>query len=113
MENKIDYAKHIAAHLVEHCQKWNYNYLAQLSEHKTPGYFYRTFCKITKTYYTPIGKNLYNVTFSKDGAATVKRCGKYYNSRPIDAIVNVQDILNYLSDMEANNTKKETKVYEN
>lgn len=110
MENKINYAKYIAEHLMQHCKKWDYNHIDKLAEHKTPEGFYRIFCKITKTYYVPIREDHYSVTFSKDGTAAVKRCGKDFNERPMDTIINIQNILDYFPNREADiNTSEENR----
>lgn len=110
MENNTNYTKYIAEHLMEHCKRWGYNHIDKLAEHKTPEHFYRIFCKLTKIYYAPIGEDYYNVTFSKDGTVTVKRCGKDFDKRPEDATINIQDILNYLPNREENNRVREENI---
>lgn len=111
MENKIDYAKYIALHLIEYCEVWKYNYIERLAEHKTPEQFYKIFCKLTKTYFAPIGDDHYNVTFSKEGTATVKRCGPDFDKRSEDAIISIHDILEHLPNKETS-IKTEEEIQE-
>lgn len=92
----INFPQLIADGLITHCERWKYDYVEKLKE--TGGkQFYNIFCKITKTYY--IDRNseeYYDVEFSKDGKATIKRCGKNYDKREPDAVIDIQNIVDIL-----------------
>lgn len=97
----------IANGLKEYCATWGYPWLERLKEINTPEHFYKLFCKITKTYYVDGSTEYYNVTFSKEGTITVKKCGPDYDKRGPDAVLNIQDILPLLvgEDYQAANDK--------
>lgn len=93
---RIDFPQFIADDLVKHCEKWGYDFVEQLKE-KGGEQFYNIFCRITKTYFVDRSHEVYyEVEFSKDGKAVVKRCGKGFDKRGPDTIVNIQDIVSIL-----------------
>lgn len=91
----LDFSRHIAEYLIEHCNEWKYDHIEKLKENKTVENFYRIFCKITKTYFVRIGTDHFNVEFSKDGIARIKKCGPDLDKQAV-ITVNIQDILEKL-----------------
>lgn len=92
----IDFSRLIADGLSKHCEEWGYDYIKQLKENGGK-HFYNIFCRITKTYFVHrSSEEYYEVEFSKDGKATVKRCGEDYGKRGADAVIDIQDIIDIL-----------------
>lgn len=95
-EKQIDYAVEVAKHLIAHCDNWDYDWVKQLSRNKSHKTFMKLFCRISRTYFVPVGTELYDVEFSKEGPVTIKRCGRDYNKREADKVIDIKDILNLL-----------------
>ncbi|MDE7309598.1 MAG: hypothetical protein K2N61_13245 [Lachnospiraceae bacterium] len=76
----------IADELVKHCEKWGYDYVERLKQ-QGGRQFYNIFCRITKTYFVHKGpEEYYEVEFSKNGKAVVKRCAcSLCNPAPLSA----------------------------
>lgn len=92
-----EYARAIAQHLIDYCKRWDYSEkIAKQRENNNADTFKRLFCKITRNYYVPIDKWHYNVEFCKDNTVNIKRCGRDYVDRPVDATIQLKDILNEL-----------------
>ena len=92
-----EYAQAIVKHLIDHCRSWGMNEkLNQLKEDKTTEIFHKLFCKITRTYYVIMDEWHFNVEFCKDNTVNIKRCGRDYNERPMDATIQLQDVLDEL-----------------
>lgn len=90
-----EYAKAIVKHLIDYCRSWGMSEkISQLREKRTAELFYKLFCKITRTYYVTMDEWYFNVEFCKDNTVQIKRCGRDYNNRPLDATIQLQDVLN-------------------
>lgn len=86
----------IAAELIKHCEKWGYDFVQKLKENNGKD-FYKIFCRVTKTYYVDkSSEEYYSVEFSKDGKMTIKRCGKDYDKREPEAVIDVQSVVDIL-----------------
>ena len=92
-----DYAEAIVKHLTDHCRKWGMSEkMNKLLVDKTPNNFHRLFCKVTKTYFVPLGEWHFSIEFCKDNTVNIKRCGRDFNNRPLDATIQLQDVLDKL-----------------
>lgn len=92
-----EYAKAIIKHLTDHCRSWGMSRkMEQLIENKTTETFHKLFCKVTRIYYVDLHEWYFNVEFCKDNTVNIKRCGRDYNDRPLDATIQLQDVLNEL-----------------
>lgn len=92
-----DYAKAIVKHLIDHCRSWGMSEkMEKLRAEKTPGNFHRLFCNITRTYYVSLNEWHFHVELCKDNTVTIKRIGRDYNNRPLDATIQLQDVLDEL-----------------
>ena len=92
----INFPNLIADELSVYCKRWGYDYVNRLKENGGKQ-FYNIFCRITKTYF--IHRNseeYYDVEFSKDGKAVIKRCGKDYDKREADTVIDIQSIVDVL-----------------
>ncbi len=86
----------IADELVKHCEKWGYDYVERLKQ-QGGRQFYNIFCRITKTYFVHKGpEEYYEVEFSKNGKAVVKRCGKDFFDKGADVIIDIQSVADIL-----------------
>lgn len=89
-----EYAQAIKKHLIDHCRRWGMSKkIEELIEHKTEDVFHKLFCKITRTQYVPLDQWHFSVEFCKDNTVQIKRCGRDYNDRPLDAVIQLQDVL--------------------
>lgn len=103
---KINYLELVADGLKAHCKYWGHDYIERLRENNSIQNFYKVFCKITNTYFVDDGSgycdfgenvNTYDVTFKKkENIAIVKRCGKDFNEREADAIIDVEELIKVL-----------------
>lgn len=96
LPSNVDFPHLIANELIKYCERWGYNFIEQLKQ-QDGKQFYKIFCKITNTYF--VCKSLeeyYEIKFSKDGKAVVKRCGKDFSDRKPDAVIDIQDVVNVL-----------------
>ncbi len=92
----INFPQLIADGLLMHCERWKYDFVERLKENEGKQ-FYNIFCRITKTYFIDgSSEKYYDVEFSKDGKATIKRCGKDYDKREPDIVIDIQDIVDIL-----------------
>ena len=92
----INFPQLIADELIKHCERWGYDYVERLKEN-CGKQFYAIFCGITKTYFVHrSSEEYYDVEFSKDGKAVIKRCGKDYGEREPDAVIDIQSIVDIL-----------------
>lgn len=102
----MNYIEIVANGLKEHCKYWGHDYIERLKEDRSIHNFYKLFCKITSIYFVNDGSgycdlsdnvNHYNVTFNKkEGIATIKRCGKDWDERGIDATIDVEELIKRL-----------------
>lgn len=80
----------------KYCERWGYDYIKRLKENGGKQ-FYNIFCRITKTYFVHrSSEEYYDVEFSKDEKAVIKRCGKDYDKREVDAVIDIQIIVDIL-----------------
>ena len=92
----INFPKLIANELIKHCEEWGYDYIKRLKENGGKQFF-NIFCKITKTYFVHRNsEEYYEVVFSKDGKAVIKRCGKDFDERKSDAVIDIQSVADAL-----------------
>lgn len=92
----INFPQLIADELSGYCKRWGYDYINRLKENGGKQ-FYNIFCRITKTYFVHRNsEEYYDVEFSKDGKAVIKRCGKDYDKREADAVIDIQSIVDVL-----------------
>ena len=92
-----EYVSAIVKHLIDHCRTWGMSEkIKKLREEKTTDNFHRLFCKVTRTYFVPLGELHLDVEFCKDNAVNIKRCGRDYNDRPLDATIQLQEVLEEL-----------------
>ena len=92
----INFPQLIADELSKYCERWGYDYIKRLKENGGKQ-FYTIFCRITKTYFVyRSSEQYYDVEFSKDGKAVIKRCGKDYGKREPDAVIDIQSIVDIL-----------------
>ncbi len=111
--SEINFAEMIANGLKKHCEYWGHDHIESLRKNNSIHNFYKLFCKVTSTYYVDDGIGYidfsdnvthYNVTFNKkENIATVKRCGKDFDERGYDAVINIEDIIKLLT---AQNSKE-------
>lgn len=94
-----DYAKAIVKHLIEHCRQWgSLDDISKLRESRTPATFHKLFCTVTRTYYFHMGEPYFSANFTKENTVEIKRCGRDYRDRPLDATIQLQDVLDELGD---------------
>lgn len=94
-----DYAKAIVKHLIEHCRKWgSLDDISKLRESRTPATFHKLFCTVTRTYYFHMGEPYFSANFTKENTVEIKRCGRDYRDRPLDATIQLQDVLDELGE---------------
>ena len=92
-----EYAKAIVKHLIEHCRRWGMTEnIKRLRESKTTEVFHKLFCKVTRTYYVDLYEWYFNVEFCQDNTVNIKRCGRDFSKRGLDATIQLQDVLNEL-----------------
>jgi len=104
--SEINYLELVADGLKEHCKYWGHGYIERLRENNSIQNFYKVFCKVTNTYYVNNGSgeydfsdniDYYNVTFDKkENTASVKRCGKDFDERGLDATIDVEELIKLL-----------------
>lgn len=103
---EINYLELVADGLKAHCEYWGHDYIERLRENHSIHNFYKVFCKITNTYYVNTGSECYdcsdgvdhyNVTFNKkENIASVKRCGKDFDERGVDATIDIEELIKLL-----------------
>ena len=92
----INFPQLIADELEKHCKEWGYDFIELLKENDGK-HFYNIFCSITKTYFVHrSSEEYYDVEFSKDGKAVIRRCGKDFSERGPDAVIDTQSIVDIL-----------------
>lgn len=94
---ELDYLEIVAEGLKKYCDEWDYDWIAKLKEDSSVKNFRKLFFKITHLFYIHYQNNCYNVTFSKgDNIASVKRCGKDWDVRDIDATIDIEALIKVL-----------------
>lgn len=96
--SEINFVEIVANGLKEHCEKWGHNdKLEELKKDSSAKNFRKLFFKVTHLYYVLHQDDSYSVEFDKkEDIAFVKRCGKDFNSREVDAIIAVEDLIKLL-----------------
>ena len=106
LHSEKNYLEIVANGIKEYCEHYGYDYIEKLKENNSINNFYKVFCKITYTYFVDDGNgycdfregvNTYDVTFKKkENVAIVKRCGKDWDERGEDAVIDVENIIKLL-----------------
>lgn len=98
MKSEINYVEFVADGLKKHCEKWGYkDRLKELKKDSSIKNFRKLFFKITHLYYVFFEGDCYNVTFSKkEDVGYVKRCGKDFDERSEDAIIDIKELIEAL-----------------
>ncbi len=94
---ELNFVEIVANGLKEHCAHWGYDWIEKLKADSSVKNFRRLFFKITHLYYIFYQGNCYNVTFDKkENTASVKRCGRDWDNRDIDAVIDMEKIIELL-----------------
>lgn len=94
---EIDYLEIVANGLKNHCKKWDYDWLEKLKKDSSAKNFRKLFFKVTHLYYVAFEDNHYNVSFDKkEDVAYVKRCGKDFGERDMDATIDIEKLIEAL-----------------
>lgn len=106
MVSEINYLELVSKGIKAYCEHWGYDHIEKLKENNSIQNFYKVFCKITYTYFVDDGSgycdfregvNTYDVTFKKkENIAIIKKCGKDYDERSEDAIIEVKELIEAL-----------------
>lgn len=92
-----DFIRMVADGLKKHCEKWGYNWIEKLKSEVSIKNFRRLFFNITHLYYIYSEDDCYNVTFdTKKDVAYIKKCGKDFDNRDIDATIDIGEIIKLL-----------------
>lgn len=95
--SELNFIEIVANGLKEHCSEWDYDWIEKLKVNGSVKNFRKLFFKITHLYYIFHQGNCYNVTFDKkENIAVVKRCGKDWDNRNVDAVVDIEDVIKLL-----------------
>lgn len=95
--SELNFVEIVANGLKEHCIQWGYDWIEKLKVDSSVKNFRRLFFNITHLYYIFYQGNCYNVTFDKkENIAIVKRCGKDWDNRSEDAVVDIEKIIELL-----------------
>lgn len=93
----VNYVDVVAEGLKKHCDKWGHDWLQKLKNDSSIKNFRKLFFNVSHLYYVHDQDDFYNVTFDKkEDIATVKRCGKDWDERDIDATIDVEEIIRLL-----------------
>ena len=95
---KIDYLEIVADGLKKHCDEWGYDWIEKLKNDSSVKNFRKLFFNVTHLYYVHHQDDCYNVTFDKkEDIAIIKRCGKDFNERDIDATIDIRKLIEALA----------------
>lgn len=95
---EINYIEIVANGLKEHCKEWGHgDEIEKLKQDSSVKNFRKLFFKVTHLYYVSLEDDYYNVTFDKkENIAYVKRCGKDFDERGVDATINIEELIELL-----------------
>lgn len=95
---EYDFVEIVANGLKVHCVKWGHNEkLIKLKQDDSVKNFRKLFCNITNLYYCIYQDICYSITFDKVfPVAHIKRCGKDYDKRDVDATIHIEEVIKLL-----------------